>query len=193
MWSVYFVLNDHVGGDSSMVKCWASDQKDVDQWFDYQTDIASLVLGKDTLRFFSIQAKQLWWPSWTKKLANRTKKVLCVGVVRQTQSAWFLRTNERPHSAYRVIQLCSGRRLVCVSAAFFFSSCFECNFEKIKIHFALTVIAVHVERAFRTFLFKILFCETIVKQLWQFFRIFSHQFWFSSAKKSLDIRNYFPP
>ena len=32
------------------------------------------------------------------------------------------------------------------------------------------------KRAFRTFLFKIFFFETIVKQLWQFFRIFSHQF-----------------
>ena len=34
------------------------------------------------------------------------------------------------------------------------------------------------------YLFKKIFCETIVKQLWQYFRIFLLQFRFSSAKKS---------
>ena len=33
------------------------------------------------------------WPD--ERLANRTQKVLCVGEVRQTQSAWFIRTNEQ--------------------------------------------------------------------------------------------------
>ena len=32
----------------------------------------------------------LWWPRLTKDLQTELKKVLCVGVVRQTRSAWFI-------------------------------------------------------------------------------------------------------
>ena len=51
------------------------------------------VLGKGTLRVFPIRAKQLWWPSLTEDLPTELEEVLCVGVVRQAQSACFIQTN----------------------------------------------------------------------------------------------------
>ena len=38
----------------------------------------------------------LWWPSLTEDLQTKPQKVLCVGVILQVQSVWFiLHTNER--------------------------------------------------------------------------------------------------
>ena len=51
------------------------------------------VLGKDTSRVFPIRAKQLWWHNLTEYLQTELEEVLCVGVLRQTPSAWFMRTN----------------------------------------------------------------------------------------------------
>ena len=36
----------------------------------------------------------LWWPNLTIDLQTEPKKVLCGGLVRQTQSAWLEQTNE---------------------------------------------------------------------------------------------------
>ena len=55
------------------------------------------VFGKDTLRLFPIRAQQstLVVAQPDERLANRTqKRVLRIGVVRQTQSALFIRTNQ---------------------------------------------------------------------------------------------------
>ena len=37
----------------------------------------------------------LWWPNLTKELQAEPKKVLRVGEVRQTQTAWLIRTSQR--------------------------------------------------------------------------------------------------
>ena len=73
-----------------LVERYASDRKVADPWFDSQTGNASLCPRERhfALIFHCGQALfPLWWPSLTKDLQTEHEKVLCVGVVRQTQSA----------------------------------------------------------------------------------------------------------
>ena len=64
----------------------------------YKQALLRCVLRKDTLRLFPIWAK----PSLIKDLQTEPKKVLCVGLVKQEQSAWFTRTNEPVNGIFAV-------------------------------------------------------------------------------------------
>ena len=57
----------------------------------------------------------LRWPSLTKDLQTEPKKVLCVGVVRQMQSAWFIQTNNQQ---IKIIINFQGRAVVTLHPAF---------------------------------------------------------------------------
>ena len=55
--------------------------------------VCSCVLGKDTDCLFPFEPVVVAWPD--EKLETETKKVLCVGVVGQKKSAWFIQRNKR--------------------------------------------------------------------------------------------------
>ena len=77
-----------------------------------QTD-ASLCPWESHLTFIPMGASKAvhpqWWPSLTKNLQIKPKKVLCVGVVRQTHSGWFVRMNDL---ANRLVLLVHSRPLM---------------------------------------------------------------------------------
>ena len=80
-----------------MVESRASDQNAADFRFDSRPGNASLCLWKRHFTLISHwghSVYSLWWASLTKEIQTEPKKVLCVSVVIQTQSAWFIRTNE---------------------------------------------------------------------------------------------------
>ena len=65
-----------------------------DPWFDSRTGNASLSHWEDNLRLFPIGTAVVVQPD--KRLTNTAQnKMVCGGVVRQTQSSLVIRTNER--------------------------------------------------------------------------------------------------
>ena len=83
-----------VGGNTSLAKRRVGDRKVANPWSIPKLAMCR-VLGKDTSRVFPIGVDR---PSClpvvvaqlTKYLQTEPNKVLCVRVVRQTQSAWFM-------------------------------------------------------------------------------------------------------
>ena len=79
-----------------MAKRRVSDRKVDTPRFDSRTVNASLCIWeRRALRLFLIEAKQsdvVAQPD--EKTLKQPEKVLCIGVVRQTQRAWFIGTNE---------------------------------------------------------------------------------------------------
>ena len=70
-------------------------------WMPYEKKSLRLVTYLFMLRLLHCFIKKMWWFSLTKHLQKQPKKVLCSGVVRKMQSAWFVPTNERPEKNLR--------------------------------------------------------------------------------------------
>ena len=70
-------------------------KKVADPWFESRSGNASLCPWERHFTLISHWGRAvypLWWPSLTKDLQTEPKKMLYVGVVKQTQNAWFMRT-----------------------------------------------------------------------------------------------------
>ena len=93
-----------VSTESSVVDCQVSDRKVADSWFDSRAGnallrlwerhfYANFPLGPSSLHGVVTQPD--------KRLANRSQEgVLCIGVLRQTQSVWFIQTDKPLTAAF---------------------------------------------------------------------------------------------
>ena len=90
----------------------------------------------------------LWWPSLTKALGTKSKKVLCVVVVRRMQSAWLMGINNKYFINFYILDLClsgSPENFNAFEFASQLNGSWHCNCSN-NIHVAVEVRTTSLEK-----------------------------------------------